>query len=229
MPSIDHPLLRDPAFAALSERTQAETISRLQGITGTHGLLLDAVGGFVLQAPGLGRWVALQPDGRSGFMGPLRAEADALPFCDNSFGAVVLRHLAGTGFQPDALAREAARVLAPHGLLVVIECHPCSAWRSRLSAQRRRGQSELRTFLPRRWKKALLQAGLSVGESVRCGAAWPDAQATPRWLQRIAGGAWLLVARKRHDATLAQRASARRARALPEQTSWMPGTHRSWP
>lgn len=227
MPFFDHQLQRDPAFAALTTRTQVETLARLQGATGTHGMLLDAVGGFVLQTPGLGRWVTLQPEVHGGFAGPLRAKADALPFCDSSFGAVVLRHLAGADFRPDALAREAARVLAPHGVLVVIECHPCSAWR--WSTRGARNGDALRASLPRRWKKALLQAGLSVGELTRCGAAWPVAHATPRWLERIAGGAWVLQARKRHDATLAQRMSARRAHAVPEQTSWMPGTHRSRP
>ncbi|MBS0431067.1 MAG: methyltransferase domain-containing protein [Proteobacteria bacterium] len=221
--AVDH-LLRDPVFAALTRRVQAETLARLNGITGTHGLLLDAVGGFSLEAAGLGRWATLAPGGAGEFKGPLRAQAAALPFCDSSFGAVVLRHLGGAAFHPALLAQEAARVLAPHGRLIVIECHPFSAWRP----SGKHADSGLHAVAPRQWKKALRRAGLGVGGFARCGVTWPG-DAVPHWLERAAGAVWMLDARKRNDTPYVQRVQPRRARALPEQAPWMPGARRSSP
>jgi SAM-dependent methyltransferase len=217
---------RDPVFAALAKRTAAECLSRLARIAGTHALLLDAIGGPVPQTPGLGRWTALELSERGDFEGPLRAQPGALPFCDNSFGAVLIRHLGGAGVPPRAVAGEAARVLAPHGVLLVIECHPLSLWRPWWSARRTRGEFFLGAVASRRWRSVLLRTGLAVGESTRCGAAWPSTREMPRWLERACGEAWLLSARKREDSLSMQRMQTRRAR-VAEQAPWMPGAHRS--
>jgi len=218
---------RDPILTALANRTAAESLSRLARIAGTHALLLDAIGGPAPQTAGLGRWTALELSERGNLTGPLRAEPDALPFCDNSFGAVLVRHLAGAGVSPRQVAAEAARVLAPHGLLLVVECHPLSLWRPWWAARRKRGEVFLRAVASHRWRSALLKAGLAVGEPSRCGAAWPSTRSMPRWLERTCGEAWLLSARKRDDATVAQRMQPRRTRAVAEHAPWMPGAHRS--
>lgn len=215
-----------PAFRALTHRVLDESIALLGRVTGTHALLLDAIDAAAPQVEGLGRWTALRLSTPIGLEGPLRAAPDALPFCDNSFGAVLIRHLAGARMRPQDLAPEAARVLAPHGLLLVIECHPFSIWRPWLAARLRRGESSIATFPPRQWERALREAGLVVETPRRCGAPWPGTHAAPRWLERICGGAWLLAARKRDEAAIVQRLQPRRARAVAEQTSWLPGAHR---
>ncbi|MGH8212051.1 MAG: class I SAM-dependent methyltransferase [Rhodanobacteraceae bacterium] len=219
-------LSRDPVLAALAGRIAAECSSWLARTAGTHALLLDAIGAAAPMAAGLGRWTALNLSMRHDFEGPLRADPAALPFCDNSFGAVLIRHLAGAGVPPRALAGEASRVLAPHGVLLVVECHPLSAWRPWWAARRKRGEVSLRAVAPRRWRSALNQAGLTVGEPLRCGAAWPSTRTMPRWLEHACGDAWLLSARKRDDGLVMQRMQHRLTRGVSERAPSMPGAHR---
>ncbi|HJU06959.1 MAG TPA: hypothetical protein VJ727_00565 [Rhodanobacteraceae bacterium] len=227
MPQVEANPSRDPILAALANRTTAESLSCLTRITGTHALLLDAIGGSAPQTAGLGRWTALSLDPEGDLHGPLRAKPGALPFCDNSFGAVLIRHLGGAGVPTRAIAGEATRVLAPHGVLMVVECHPLSLWRPWWAARRKRGELFLRAVGAHRWRSALLRTGLAVGQPVRCGAAWPSTRAMPHWLERTCGEAWLLSARKREDGLMMQRIQTKRARGVAEQSPWMPGAHRS--
>jgi len=226
MPHAESNLSRDPVLAALATRIAAECSSWLARTAGTHALLLDAIGEPAPQTAGLGRWTVLNLGAHLDFEGPLRADPVALPFCDNSFGAVLIRHLAGAGVPPRTLAGEAARVLAPHGVLLVVECHPVSAWRPWWAARRRRGEISLHAVAPRRWRSLLRQAGLSVGEPLRCGAVWPSPRTMPRWLELAFGDAWLLSARKRDEALIMQRMQHRRTRGVSEREPSMPGAHR---
>src|SRR5690242_21602986 len=50
---------RDPILAALAGRIAAECSPWLARTSGTHALLLDAIGAPATQAAGLGRWTAL--------------------------------------------------------------------------------------------------------------------------------------------------------------------------
>lgn len=205
----------------------ADCVPLLAGVTGTHGLLLDGVDGTPPSLAGLGRWTSLRLRGDGTLDGPLRAEIGQLPFVDGSFCVVLIRHAAGCGAIPERVADEAARVLASHGLLVVVELHPWSAWRPWLAGQRRRGSDGLRVVSPQRWRRALGAAGLSAGFARRCGAPWPrsrGARGLPRWFSRC-GGAYLLDARKRNDASGVRRLQPTRSRAS-ERTSLAPGTHR---
>ncbi|MBU6416574.1 MAG: hypothetical protein KJS83_05320 [Xanthomonadaceae bacterium] len=112
-----------------------------------------------------------------------------------------------------SFAPELARALAPHGRLLVAGLHPRSLWR--------------RGVAPRRWERALRNAGLDVLPAVRCGAPWPRARGAaglPRWLVRGAGGAWIVEARRSVLASLPLRkASAHRA---VEHNALLPGAHR---
>lgn len=202
----------------------------LAGVTGTHALSLDAFDAPLPQVPGLGRWTLLRPDHDDALSGELRAWPEALPFVDASFCVVLIRYIAGCGLQPNQLAHEAARVLAPHGLLLVVELHPWSAWRPWLNVRVRHAEPVPYVVPPRRWRRALRAAGLVVGETRRCGAPWPRTdgmRGLPRWAGRC-GGAYLLQARKRDGVTLiTQRPSTVRPRATAEHTTWAPGAHRS--
>lgn len=180
-------------------------------MVGTHGLLLDGIGVPVPAVAGIACWATLNPSGaESGWRGPLRMRLGELPFADDSFCAVLACF-------PDAVdvsfAPELARTLAPHGRLLVAGLHPRSLWR--------------RGMAPRRWERALRNAGLDVLPAVRCGAPWPRARGAaglPRWLVRGAGGAWIVEARRSVLASLPLRkASAHRA---VEHNALLPGAHR---
>lgn len=217
------------ALRSLLADAAGECQPALSRVTGTHALLLDTFGDEPSpQVAGLGRWLSLRADENGGLNGPLRASVDALPFVDGGFCAVLIRHAAGCGLQPGRIAGEAARVLAPHGLLLVVELHPWSAWRPWLDERLRRRDAIPDVVSPQRWRRAFQDNGLAPGEARRCGAPWPradGARGLPRWFQR-GGGAYLIEARKHESAGIPQRLQNVRPRAV-EQGSWAPHAHRS--
>ncbi|WIG55775.1 MAG: hypothetical protein OJF61_001563 [Rhodanobacteraceae bacterium] len=203
---------RDAAvFAALGADISKACAARLARVVGTHGLFLDAIGVAAPALAGIACWTALNPSGAgSEWRGPLRMRLDELPFADDAFCAVL-------ACVPDAadvsVAPELARLLAPHGKLLVAGLHPRSLWQ--------------RGVAPRRWERALRQAGLDVLPAVRCGAPWPrmrGADGLPGWLVRGAGGAWIIEARRSVLAVLPLRKTSKH-RAV-EHSPLMPGAHR---
>lgn len=217
-------------FSALLADTADECVPVLAGMTGTHALSLDALDGPPPpQLPGLGRWTALRITEQEMLRGPLRASAGALPFLDDSFCVVLIRHAAGCGAAPERLAAEASRVLAPHGVLLVVELHPYSGWRPWLAARWRRGDESGRVVAPSRWERALRATGLAIRGLRRVGAPWPRQQGLrglPRWAARC-GGVYLLAARKNDDGNVVQRLGPKRMRSVGEHTSWAPRAQRT--
>lgn len=140
----------------------------------------------------------------------MRTRLVELPFSDDSCCAVLACFLdaADVTFAP-----ELARVLAPHGRLLVAGLHPRSLWRCGVA--------------PRRWERALRDAGLDVLPAVRCGSPWPRARGAiglPDWLVRSMGGAWIVEARRSVLASLPlRRTSAHRG---VEHGTLLPGAHR---
>jgi hypothetical protein len=180
-------------------------------MVGTHGLFLDGISIPVPTVAGIACWATLAPSATgSDWRGPLRMRLDALPFADDSICAVLACF-------PDAVdvsfAQELARVLAPHGKLLVAGLHPRSLWRHGTA--------------PRRWERALRNAGLDVLPAVRCGAPWPRARGVaglPQWLVRSAGGAWIVEARRSVLAALPLRRTP--GHRVVERSPVMPGAHR---
>ncbi len=202
---------RDIALAAIGADVAAFCATRLERVAGTHGLFLD---GLAMPAPtvaGVARWTRLVPSGEvSDWRGPLRANAAELPFADDSFCAILA---CPRGDGDAAAAAELARVLAPHGTLLVAGLHPRSLWRCGVA--------------PGRWERLLREAGLDVRPAVRCGAPWPrprGAAGLPGWLVHGLGGAWVVEARRSVLATLPLRKPAVH-RAI-EHGTLMPGAHR---
>lgn len=165
--------------------------ARAARVTGTHALLLNGpVRAAPISPPGVACATTLwREEGTGEWSGPVRAELADLPFADGTF-CVVYACFPGSGsVSPESLARELARVLAAHGVLVVADVHPVALWRAPSSS-------------PWRWQRALRGAGLEVGNATRFGAPWPRAHGTdglPRWLIRALGGGWLLAARRRDE------------------------------
>ncbi|MCE1249856.1 MAG: methyltransferase domain-containing protein [Comamonadaceae bacterium] len=71
----------------------------------------------------------------------LWAQAQALPFADNSLDLVLLPHSLEHSHDPHAALREVARVLVPEGRVVVCGINPASLW----------GLRQLRAHWGRRW------------------------------------------------------------------------------
>jgi SAM-dependent methyltransferase len=199
------------ALAAIGADVSAVCVRRLARVAGTHGVLLD---GWALPAPsvvGVARWTLLQPSpGAPDWCGQLRAALARLPFADDAFCAVVVRFIGGVDV---AAIAELARVLAPHGTLLVADLHPRSLWR--------------RGVAPGRWERDLRTTGLDVIPAKRCGAPWPRAHGAaglPHWLTRGAGGAYVVEARRNVLATLPLRKTA--GRRAVEHNTLVPGAHR---
>jgi SAM-dependent methyltransferase len=167
----------------------------LGGLGGAHGLQVATAALRLPPTPLLGRWTQLQlRDGR--YDGDLRARADEpLPFVDDVFRVVVLNHALEHAPVAAALLDEAARVLAPDGLLMVTGFHPLSAWTPWLLCQGRQ-----RPWLagPTWLRRQLAAHGVQTYAVRRFGPAVPGVTAAQG--QALLGAGFLLRAPKRRAA-----------------------------
>lgn len=158
----------------------------------------------------------LHPDANGArWGGPLRADIGALPFDDDSFCAVLVRFAGVAGVVPGTVAAELSRVLAPHGVLLVVDVHAHSFWP---------GDG----LPPQHWERALRAAGLAVAPAVRCGAPWPRARGEdglPKWLVRGLGGAYLVAAHRLGSAAIPLRPALAKRRKV-ESAAFVPGARR---
>lgn len=204
----------DPAVEAIGADAMAVCEGRLARVAGTHALMLDGIPMPAPSVSGIGCWTTLRRGpGDGAWNGSLRTTVDALPFGDESFCAVLVRFTQLAGVQPETVAAELARVLAPHGVLLVADLHPRSLWHAGTS--------------PGRWERALRANGLNVSRTVRCGSPWPrtgGAAGVPHWLVRGMGGAWVVEAQRRTLAAIPLRKSS--TRRVVEHKPVLPGAHR---
>lgn len=205
----------DSSLAAIGTDASAMCAVRLARVAGTHALLLDGIEVPESPVAGVACWTTLHPkSGGRGWQGPLRANAEELPFGDESFCAVLVRFADQAGVVPEAVAEELARVLANHGTLLIAGLHPRSLWRAGVA--------------PGRWERALRAAGLDVAPALRCGSPWPrtrGAAGMPRWLVRGMGGVYLIEAHRHVVTAIPLRKSASNRRAV-EAEPMLPGAHR---
>lgn len=103
--------------------------------------------------------LSLAAGGRLG--GPLVARTDLLPFADDSVQRIVLQHVLDMRPAPASLLREAVRVLAPGGILVLFGFDALSPtmWRCRMT--RRAVRRSVGVQLPGRLAMLGTQLGLS--------------------------------------------------------------------
>ncbi len=173
-----------------------------------HDALKRCVGRDALQVstmphdvpPALARlhgWVRLRLND-TGYVGAVRARTDeALPFRNDTFDLIVLKHVLEVVSSPREVLSEMARVLAPGGVLALTGVHPWSGWLPWWLWQRRSlppPPALLRQWLP---SEDLQFEGMR-----RVGAMlpWMESQQSP-----FLGGGYLLLARKLRVDTLLQR------------------------
>lgn len=213
-----------PLRRLLSEQTRVLRPD-LQRCAGSHALLLGVTPGDEPPAlPMLGYWTTVHlAGGRYG--GDVCAAADEpLPFVDDAFELVMLRHALEVAPQPDALFDEAVRVLVPGGLLVLTGVHPFGAWAPWLGWRARKRGPALRT--PWRLTRQLVAAGLVVERVSRVGGLWPGQTASwPEWSGACGGGFVMLARKRRHLVTLIRLKPAAVHVAAPGHFS--PSTRRS--
>jgi SAM-dependent methyltransferase len=169
----------------------------LQRCAGACALQLSAVAGNTPPASAmLDRWVHLYLAGHR-CVGDLDLRIDEpLPFLDDAFGLVLLSHALEVAPDRQALLHEAARVLAPGGMLALTGMHPASGWLPWLLWRGRRG---VNLESPLRIGHWLRGADLDVERVQRVGPLWPSSAMVPHHGGPLGGG-YLLVARKRRQA-----------------------------
>lgn len=170
----------------------------LQRCAGTHGLALDALHCRPPPAlPLLGCWTSLALREQR-YDGDLAAAADEpLPFVDDAFDVVLVRHALEVAPHPAALLDELVRVLAPGGTLALTGVHPLGGWSAWIHL-RRHGKSPA-LQLPWRLRHQLERAGMFIEKIQRIGNVWPGTLAARRHPAGLLGGGYVLVAHKRQQ------------------------------
>lgn len=170
--------------------------SDMQRCSGTHGLLLTVNADETPPAcPLLGCWVTLHVTGSS-YRGDLKAATDeALPFVDDAFQLVLVRHALELASMPAAVLEEVVRVVEPGGTLVVTGIHPISLWSPWFCLRTRRSMRRLQ--FPWMLRAALLRAGMEIQSIRRVGRSWPRQASAGTLPGNLLGGGYVLIARKR--------------------------------
>jgi len=196
----------------------------LQRCRGDHGLLVSTVEQDHLPAaPMLSCWTRLAIAGAD-YGGDVTGRADEpLPFLDEAFELVVLRHALEAAAAPAALLDETLRVLAPGGLIAISGLHPVSLWMPWLAWRTRR--RPLRLHMPLQLGEWLRRRDMQVECVRRLGPAWPLAEGGAP-LGDALGGAYVLTARKRRRAVTPVRLVPRPIRA-PADARLAPGARRN--
>lgn len=222
----DHDIYASAPLRRLLDDQTRVMATDLQRCFGTHGLLLGAsIGDVPPASPLLGCWIRLSVQ-NDRYRGDLQAATDEpLPFVDDAFELVLLRHALEVVSAPSALLAEAVRVLAPGGVLVVTGVHPLSGWAPWFWWHARGRRQVLQ--VPLRLNYNLQQAGLEIERAQRVGCMWPTgivaagSTGVNAW-----GGGYVLIARKRRRMATPLRLKPVPVR-VPASSRLSPGTRRS--
>lgn len=207
---------RDDIYASTPMRglfaAEAHALApELQRCTGAYALQISTAAIAPPASPLLDRWVHLSLASCRA-TGDLHARIDEpLPFVDDAFGLVLLSHALEVAPDPQALLREAARVLAPGGMLALTGMHPASGWLPWLLW---RGRRSVNLESPLRVGHWLRGAELRVERMRRVGPLWPSSAMVPHHGGPLGGG-YLLVARKHREAAIPIRLRPRAIAAAP--------------
>ncbi|HET6554365.1 MAG TPA: methyltransferase domain-containing protein [Dyella sp.] len=183
-----------PLRSLLAEETVA-LVPGLQRCTGTHALLISAAReDEPPMLPLLGNWTRLNAEGSRYAGDVLASGVEPLPFVDDAFDLVLLRHALEVSTAPQELLEEASRVLSPGGVLALTGLHPFSAWVPwMLWRTRGRGPAMHSPIMLERWVRRF---ELDIERIERVGRLWPNNHAGLDAAHAFGGG-YLLIARKR--------------------------------
>lgn len=209
----------------LQDEQMRALIPDVQRCHGTHALLLTATRSDVPPAsPMLGCWAVLRFVGDS-YRGDLMAAAnEPLPFIDDAFQLILMRHVLEVVATPVDVLTDAVRMLEPGGVLVITGVHPFSIWSAWFCWRGRMGVRRL--HFPFGLNGALLRAGMEVERITRVGRSWPGGRSTGAGLGCLLGGGYVLVARKRRQTVVRLRLNRVVAR-VPANGRLSPETRRS--
>ena len=203
-----------------------ELTQELQRCSGTHALLISAFADDQPPVlPMLGSWTRLQVE-KHGYAGALKASThEALPFMDEVFSLVLLRHaLERTPVSAEALG-DMVRTLAPGGLLVVAGIHPVSLWAPWVYWRTRHARALPR--MPFAIGRLLHEAGLEIESTRRLGPLWPRAGSARPARHAWLGGGYVLTARKRKAGVMPLRVRQQAPRGVSAAAGALsPGTRR---
>ncbi len=183
-----------PLRSLLAEETVALGPG-LQRCSGTHALLVSATKEDVPPVlPLLGNWIKLSMAAER-YGGDVQARADEpLPFRDDAFDLVLLRHALEVSRTPLDMLEEVSRVLAPGGVLALTGLHPFSAWLPWMMWRTRgRAPAMHSPILLERWVRRM---ELDIERVERVGGWWPSSRVGLD-ASHAFGGGYLLIARKR--------------------------------
>lgn len=167
----DHRIYTSAPLRQLADEQTRAMLPDIQRSAGTRALLLGVCADSEAPAlPMIGCWVRMWM-AADGYCGDVCATTDApLPFLDEAFDVVLLRHALEVVAEPSVLLGEVMRVLAPGGVLVLTGVHPVSGW-APWFYWRCRGPQVLR--FPGQLRKRLERHGLEIEWIRRVGRAWP--------------------------------------------------------
>lgn len=208
----------------LLEDEARDLLPELQRCTGNHGLLVTAAPQDLPPGlPLLACWTHLHLAGGR-YAGDLFGRTDEpLPFLDDAFELVILRHALEAAALPQPLLEEAIRVLSPGGLLVLSGVHPLSLWMPWLVWHGRR--QSWRPRMPLQVGEWLRRSAMRVECVRRVGHVLPGGAGASRWSEAIGGG-YVLLARKRRRAVTPIRLVPRPLRT-PAEAGLAPGARRN--
>ncbi len=190
----------------LREDQMRVLMPELQRCAGNHGLLLSAsLDDQPPVLPFLGFWTRLWVS-RDCYRGDLLAASDTqLPFTDDAFQLVLMRHAQEVTAGASLLLAEAVRVLAPGGTLVVTGVHPFSGWAPWLRWRARHSPPVM--HMPLRLRQILRQSGLQIVRGWRVGGLLPHDTALSAINIRACGGGYVLIARKQRQSVVPLRST----------------------
>lgn len=224
MPAPEQVLYAMPAMRALS-RAEAESVAaHIPRRAGSYGLRIGMHEGIGACPDAVAHWVRLGCR-ESCWTGDLIARCDEpLPFEDDSFALVWLSQILQFQRACEDLLREAHRVMAPGGLLLVSGLHPVSAWMPWLAWNLRGSGDRMHLQVPARLGRRVARLGFDVESAHRFGSSLPRAQRGTQGFP-VLGGGYLLTARKSPDAVTPLRLM-RTPRVAHAHGSLAPGAHR---
>ncbi|PMQ05240.1 Ubiquinone/menaquinone biosynthesis C-methyltransferase UbiE [Dyella sp. AD56] len=184
--------------APLRNLLAEETIALAPGLqrcSGPHALLVSAAAGDAPPVlPLLGNWTRLNVASQR-YGGDVKARMDEpLPFVDDAFDLVLLRHALEVSATPQEMLEEASRVLAPGGVLALTGLHPFSGWLPWMMWRTRGNAPTMHSpLLLERWVR---RRELDIERIERVGSLWPSSRVGMDTAHAFGGG-YLLIARKR--------------------------------